>query len=275
MGDSLSRWRVDPGSKLDLSKRDPDKTSGAPGDGKDQKATTKKASAELTDKLAELQTRLWAEGKRSFLLVLQALDAGGKDGTVKHVFGGVNPAGVKVVSFKAPTETELAHDFLWRIHSAVPKRGEIGIFNRSHYEDVLIVRVNELAPEKVWRPRFEAIRCFEQQLTEAGTTIVKVFLHISKDEQAERFQDRLDDPAKNWKFAAGDLDVRERWDDYQNAYTEAIAETSTEAAPWYVIPADHKWYRNWAVGTILVETLDQLDLKYPPAEPGLDKIKIV
>ena len=271
MSHHSDRWLVKPGDDLDLDKVATNSTAGAPGD----KAGTAEATAALTLQLAELQTRLWAEGKRSLLLVLQAMDAGGKDGTVKHVFTGVNPAGVRVVSFKVPSELERAHDFLWRIHREVPARGEVGIFNRSHYEDVLIVRVNDLVPEQVWRPRFETIRRFEQALADDGTAIVKIFLHISKDEQAERFQARLDDPSKHWKFSSADLDVRKKWDDYQLAYADALQKTSTDDAPWYIIPADRKWYRNWAVSSILVDTLDRLDPQYPPPEPGLDQIKIV
>ncbi|MCB1039007.1 MAG: polyphosphate kinase 2 family protein, partial [Acidimicrobiales bacterium] len=205
---------------------------------------------------------------------LQAMDAGGKDGTIRHVFTGVNPQGVRVSSFKAPTPEELAHDFLWRIHRQVPARGEIGIFNRSHYEDVLIVRVNELVAEERWRKRYGSIRDWESMLADEGTTIVKLFLHISKGEQAERFQARLDDPTKRWKFSAADLDVRERWDDYQVAYEDALAETSAKQAPWYVIPADRKWYRNWAVLNVLLAALEEMDPQFPPEEPGLDDLVI-
>lgn len=268
--DHAARWRVRPGTSVDLADIETRSTEGAPGD----KDETKSALDEHVDDLGAWQHRLWAEGRRSVLVVLQAMDAGGKDGTIRKVFTGVNPQGVRVVSFKAPTEDELRRDFLWRIHRHTPMHGEIGIFNRSHYEDVLIVRVNELVAESVWRPRFEAIRNFEQQLTDAGTTIVKLFLHISPDEQAERLQARLDDPTKRWKFSAADLDVRARWDDYQEAYAEALAETSTEAAPWYVIPADRKWYRNWAVLQILLATMEDLDPQFPPEEPGLDGIVV-
>jgi len=270
MSHPSSRWQVRHGEHVDLADLATSSTDGAPGD----KAKTNEATAALTVKLADLQDRLWAEGQRSLLVVLQAMDAGGKDGTVKHVFSGVNPAGVRVASFKVPTELERAHDFLWRIHQEVPAHGEVGIFNRSHYEDVLIVRVNELVPESVWRPRYGAIRAFEEALVAGGTTVVKLFLHISKDEQAERFQARLDDPTKHWKFSAADLEVRKRWDDYQEAYADALRETSTEAAPWFVIPADRKWYRNWAVSSILVDALEGLDPQYPPPEPGLDQIHI-
>jgi PPK2 family polyphosphate:nucleotide phosphotransferase len=208
-------------------------------------------------------------------MVLQAMDAGGKDGTIRKVFTGVNPQGVRVSSFKAPTDEELAHDFLWRIHQRTPAHGELGVFNRSHYEDVLIVRVDELVPEPVWRARYEQIRDFESMLAASGTTIVKFFLHISPDEQAERLQARLDDPSKRWKFAAADLDVRKHWDAYQAAYEEAISETSTEDAPWYVIPADRKWYRNWAILQVLLATMAELDPQFPPEEPGLADLEIV
>ena len=265
-----SPWQVAPDASLHLASIPTDGTPDAPGD----KDETNAATAELLVRLAELQDRLWAEGSRSLLVVLQAMDAGGKDGTVKHVFSGVNPSGVRVTSFKVPSEEERGHDFLWRVHKATPVHGEMGIFNRSHYEDVLIVRVNDLVPEKVWRPRYEQIRHFEEQLCAGGTTVVKLFLHISKAEQAERFQARLDDPAKNWKFSKADLDVRARWDDYQSAYAEAIERTSTAEAPWFVIPADRKWYRNWAVSRILVDALERMDPHYPDPEPGLDQITI-
>ncbi len=270
MSHATSRWRVAPRTRPHLAEIDTRATAGAPGD----KDATKLASAELVTELAELQNRLWAEHRRSLLVVLQAMDAGGKDGTIRKVFTGVNPQGVKVVSFKAPSPEELAHDFLWRIHANTPGHGEIGVFNRSHYEDVLIVRVNELVPEDVWRHRYGIIRDFEESLTAAGTTVVKLFLHISKDEQAERFRARLDDPTKRWKFAKADLDVRERWDDYQEAYADALGETSTEDAPWYVIPAGRKWYRDWAVLQVLVGALRDLDPQYPEEEAGLADLVI-
>jgi PPK2 family polyphosphate:nucleotide phosphotransferase len=265
------RWRVEPGSKLRLADIDTSSKAGAPGN----KEETDAACDDLVAELSEWQNRLWAEGEQSLLMVLQAMDAGGKDGSIRKVFTGVNPQGVRVASFKAPTHIELEHDFLWRIHREVPRRGEVGVFNRSHYEDVLIVRVDELVPESVWRDRFEQIRNFEATLAAAGTAVVKFFLHISKEEQAERLQARLDDPTKRWKFAAADLDVREHWDSYQAAYEEAIAETSTEAAPWYVIPADRKWYRNWAILTVLLATMERLDPQFPPEEPGLADLKVV
>jgi PPK2 family polyphosphate:nucleotide phosphotransferase len=264
-----SRWQVEPGSKVDLGDIDTRSTAGAPGD----KEETGEAVEGMLDELAGLQERLYAEGQRSLLVVLQAIDAGGKDGTIKHVFRGLNPAGCRVVSFKVPLEEERSHDFLWRVHAKVPAKGEVVVFNRSHYEDVLVVRVHDLVPEKVWRPRYDRINEFEANLVAAGTRIVKLYLHISKDEQAERFQDRLDDPTKRWKFRTADLEERKRWDDYVGAFEEAISRTSTVDAPWYVVPADRKWYRNWAVSRILVETLKDMDPQYPPAE-DLDGVTI-
>jgi PPK2 family polyphosphate:nucleotide phosphotransferase len=263
--ENAERWRVAPGSAFRLADVDTRSKEGAPGD----KEETTAVVEELVGQLGEWQTRLWAEGSRSVLMVLQAMDAGGKDGTIRKVFTGVNPQGVRVSSFKAPTDEELAHDFLWRIHEQAPAHGEVGVFNRSHYEDVLIVRVNELVPEEVWRARYEHIRAFEANLAAAGTTVVKFFLHISPEEQAERLQARLDDPTKRWKFAAADLDVRKHWDAYQAAYEEAIRETSTDEAPWNVIPADRKWYRNWAVLQVLLATMARLDPQFPPEEEGL------
>jgi PPK2 family polyphosphate:nucleotide phosphotransferase len=268
--DHRGRWRVPAGVRPALDAIETRSTEGAPGD----KDETVDASKELIDELATLQTRLWAEQQRSVLLVLQAMDAGGKDGTVRRVFTGVNPQGVHVTSFKAPNETELAHDFLWRVHRRTPARGEIGVFNRSHYEDVLIARVEGLVPEETWRHRYDAIRAFERNLVAEGTTICKVFLHISKEEQAERFRSRLDDPDKRWKFTSADLEGRDRWDDYQLAYADAVAETTTDDAPWFVIPADRKWFRDWAVLEVLVETLRDLDPQYPAEERGLDDVVI-
>ncbi|WP_372788361.1 PPK2 family polyphosphate kinase [Paraconexibacter sp.] len=259
------RWRIKPRTKLDLSRIDTRSTAGAPGD----KQQTKDASAVLRARLAQLQARLYAEGEQSLLLVLQAMDAGGKDGTVRSVFAGVNPQGVRVVSFKAPSQEELAHDFLWRIHAQAPHHGEIAVFNRSHYEDVLVVRVHSLVPEEIWRPRYQRIRAFEDLLTVANTKIVKVMLHISKEEQRERLQERVDDPVKRWKFNAGDLEERRYWDDYQAAFTEAIARTTTHACPWYVVPGDRNWYRDWAVLTILVDTLERMDPRFPAAAEGV------
>ncbi len=260
------RWLVRPGSRFALAKVDTRSTDGAPGD----KEATLAACEPLWVRLRELQERLYAEGSRSVLLLLQAMDAGGKDGTIKNVFKGVNPAGVRVVSFKAPTDEELAHDFLWRVHRWAPRRGEIAVFNRSHYEDVLVVRVHGFEPEEVWRARYEHSKAFESLLRERGTTVVKVMLHISPDEQRERLQARVDDPTKRWKFNAADLDERRHWDDYMAAFEDALRATSTKHAPWYCVPADRKWYRNWAVLRILVETLESMDPQWPEAAPGVE-----
>jgi len=270
MAKDSKRWRIAPGEAVDLAKLDTGSTKGAPGDEEATEATFPELWADLHD----LQERLFAESKRSLLVVLQAMDAGGKDGTIEHVFKGMNPQGVRVASFKVPSEEERAHDFLWRIHQQVPRAGEIGVFNRSHYEDVLVVRVHDIVPKEVWKARYEHIRAFEQGLVDGGTTIVKLYLHISKDEQAERLQARLDDPSKHWKFRVGDLAERERWDDYRAAFEDAIAKTSTAEAPWYVVPADHKWYRNWAVLRILTETLRAMDPEFPPPEEDLSSVVI-
>jgi PPK2 family polyphosphate:nucleotide phosphotransferase len=267
---TLDRLLVKPKSSPDLSAIDPASTKGAPGD----KKATEAASQQLNDELSDLQQRLWAEGQRSLLVVLQAMDAGGKDGAIRKVFGGVNPQGCRVTSFKAPSEEELAHDFLWRVHRATPARGEIGIFNRSHYEDVLIVRVHDLVPKSVWSKRYAAINSFEANLAAAGTTIVKFFLHISEEEQADRFRKRLENPEKNWKFRTADLAERKHWDAYQEAFEDALKKTSTPVAPWYVIPADHKWYRDWALLSVLVETMRGMDLRYPEPEEDLRGIVV-
>ena len=255
------RWRIAPSAKVDLAAIDPGTTEGM-----SSKAKAADAFPDLHDQLRNLQERLFAEQRRSLLVVLQAIDAGGKDGTIKHLFAGLNPAGAHVVSFGVPSEDERAHDFLWRVHRQTPGQGEVVVFNRSHYEDVLVVRVKELVPEDVWRPRYEIINHFEANLAAAGTQVVKLFLHISKEEQAERFRARLEDPTKCWKFRVGDLDDRAQWDDYQQAFEEAISRTSTDDAPWYVIPADHKWYRNWAVSRIVIDTLEAMNPHYPPCD---------
>ncbi len=265
-----STYLSPPGTELDLETHDPDAKTGFEGGKKDGKAALPK----LNKRLAELQRRLWAGSSRSLLVVLQATDTGGKDGTIRHVFRGVNPQGVHVRSFKQPSHWELAHDYLWRVHQHTPENGAITIFNRSHYEDVVVVRVKALVPEKQWSKRYRHIREFEGMLADEGTTIVKLFLNISKEEQRERLRARLDEPNKNWKFSKGDLEDRELWDQYQEAYRVAIQETSTDYAPWYVVPANRKWYRNLVVSNILIQTLETMDLRYPEPEEGLDDIVI-
>jgi PPK2 family polyphosphate:nucleotide phosphotransferase len=228
----------------------------------------------LRKEFIELQRRLYAEDKHKLLIVFQAMDAGGKDGAIQNVFKGVNPQGVQVTSFKGPSKEELQHDFLWRIHKGVPSKGMIGVFNRSHYEDVLIVRVDNIVPESVWRPRYEQIKQFEHLLYSTGTTILKFYLHISKDEQKERFQSRVDEPDKNWKFSFEDLEKRKQWDDYMAAYEETLNQTTTDYAPWHVIPANQKWYRNLALMRTIVAALRQLDSQYPSPEGDLTGIVV-
>lgn len=224
---------------------------------------------ELTVRMDALQTALYAEGTRSLLVVLQARDAGGKDGLIRSVFGPLNQIGTQVTAFNAPTEDELARDYLWRIHSAVPPRGTIGIFNRSHYEDVLVVRVNGMVPEMVWRRRYDHINQWERMLADEGTTVLKFFLHVSRDEQRERFQERLDDPSKNWKFRVGDLEARDRWDEYNAAYAEALSRCSTAWAPWYVVPADSKRARDFLVAEVVVDALERMAPRFPAADPDV------
>jgi len=262
--------RIPPGSDVDLAAIDPRATPGFDGD----KHDAKPAFAELQERIAELQDLLYADGSQRLLVVLQAMDTGGKDGTIRHVLDRVNPIGVHVRAFKKPTETDLARDYLWRVHSQVPADGELVVFNRSHYEDVLVVRVHGHVDDEAAERRFAQIRDFERMLVEEGTTVVKVFLHISEDEQAERLRARLDEPDKNWKFSSDDLAERAHWDRYQEVYRDAIAATSTEHAPWYVVPADRKWYRNLAVATILVRALERLPMSYPPAEEGLADVVV-
>jgi PPK2 family polyphosphate:nucleotide phosphotransferase len=225
------------------------------------------ATRVLLDRLTVLQDAFHADGRRSLLLILQGRDAAGKDGVIKSVYGAFNPSGVSVASFGPPTPLELRHDFLWRVHQVVPARGMIGVFNRSHYEDVLVVRVRSLVPEDVWRPRFEHINAFEQMLADSGTIIRKCMLHVSREEQGERLRARLDDPHKNWKFRAGDLDDRARWDDYTEAYREVLQRCSTKWAPWYVVPADDKSVRNFLIARMLVDTMESLDSEYPLMDP--------
>lgn len=229
------------------------------------------ATAQLLERLARLQAVFHADARRALLLVLQGRDASGKDGTIKTVVGACNPMGVRVASFGPPTERERAHDFLWRVHQVVPPRGVIGVFNRSHYEDVLVVRVRHLAPPEVWQPRFRQINDFERLLADTGTVIVKCCLHVSRDEQRRRFEERLDDPKKNWKFRLGDLEDRAHWDAYTDAYRDALARTSTAWAPWYVVPADDNKVRNYFVARLLVETLERLDLAYPRIDPEVER----
>ena len=228
----------------------------------------------LRDELAQLQNVLYAQGTDKLLIVLQAMDAGGKDSTIRKVFRGVNPQGVRVTSFKAPSKEELAHDFLWRIHKAVPASGMIGVFNRSHYEDLLVTRVDNLVAEETWRARYEQINDFEQLLTSSGTRILKFYLHISLDEQKERFQERLNIPEKNWKFSSGDLAKRKKWDKYMTAFEEVFLRCSPQTAPWYIIPADQKWYRNLAISRVIVSAIREMNPQYPAAEEGLDGITI-
>ena len=222
-----------------------------------------------------LQNRLFAEGGQSLLVVLQAMDAAGKDGTIRSIFTGLNPAGVRVTSFKVPAGREAEQDYLWRVHANCPGKGEIGVFNRSHYEDVLVVRVKGFVPEDRWKLRYRHIREFERLLADEGTRIVKLYLHVSKDEQRARLQDRIDDPEERWKFRVGDLDDRKLWGSYMEAYEDAMAETSERHAPWYVVPADHKWVRNLAVARLLRTTLEEMDPRLPAPEAGIDGLKVV
>jgi PPK2 family polyphosphate:nucleotide phosphotransferase len=259
---------VEPGEPARLADRDPHDDLGL------DKERGKALLDELNDRLGVLQQRLFAEGTRSVLLVLQGLDASGKDGVIRKVFTGVNPLGCRAVSFRAPTSNELAHDYLWRVHAQVPARGEVGIFNRSHYEDVVAVRVRGLAPEEVWRRRPGHIRDWERMLADEGTTLVKVFLNVSREEQRRRLQERLEDPEKRWKFRRGDLDDRARWTDFVAAYEDAITATSTEWAPWWVVPADRNWVKALAVARLLVDALERLDPQLPEPEPGLDGLVV-
>jgi PPK2 family polyphosphate:nucleotide phosphotransferase len=263
------RLRVTPGRRLALTDELADSTPGV--DGRDVAVALLELARE---RLRELQYQLYADGRFGLLVVLQAMDAGGKDGTIRNVFSAFNPQGCHVAAFKVPSDEELKHDFLWRIHRAAPGRGEVGVFNRSHYEDVLVVRVDNLAPKAVWSKRYEQINDFERTLDANDIRVVKFFLHISKEEQRERLKARLEDPHKLWKFDPRDLGKRKQWNAYRQAYEDAIARCSTEQAPWYVIPADRKWYRNYAVARILVETLEDLPLRWPPAKVDPKKIVI-
>ena len=264
--DIAKRCIVKPGSKVKLDDWDPGDNFGI---GRDDEALAKNL-----ERLTELQHLLYADKRHALLIVFQALDAGGKDGTIRHVMSGVNPQGCDVTAFKAPSSEELQHDFLWRIHKAVPRLGDIGIFNRSHYEDVLIVRVHQLAPKKVWSKRYRQINDFERILTDNNVTILKFFLHISKDEQKKRFEARLKDPTRNWKLSLPDFEERQHWDEYMRAYEVALRKCSTDLAPWYIIPANNKWFRNYAIAAIITQTLDGLKLKYPAPTIDVSKIQL-
>lgn len=266
-------YKVGTKDKIKLSKIDASDIGSYDGEGAKDEARADHKS--LNKRLAELQNLFYADGSRSLLVVLQAIDAGGKDSTIRKVFSGINPQGVEVTSFKVPSKEELAHDYLWRIHKHAPSKGMIGIFNRSHYEEVLVTRVEKLIPEDVWKERYEHLNNFEALLHSTGTKVVKIYLHISKDEQKDRFQDRLDDPSKHWKFDEGDLEKRKKWDDYSDAFEDAINKCGTDDSPWYVIPANKKWFRNVLISKILVETIEAMNLSYPEAEIDPTKIKIV
>ncbi len=261
----MNRYLVQPKTTVKLAEWDPSDT----GDFQGGKQEGHLQLRTLNKKLEDLQELLYAEHRHKVLVVLQGMDTGGKDGAIRHVFEGVNPQGTRVANFKEPTGEELDHDFLWRVHKQVPARGELVIFNRSHYEDVLIVRVHKLVPADVWKQRYEQINAFEQMLAETGTTILKFFLYIDREEQKKRLQARLDNPEKHWKFRRGDLEERKLWDDYMQAYEDALSRTSTPAAPWFIVPANHKWYRDVVISTILVNALEGLSMKFPEPEENL------
>jgi len=262
------RFVVMPHTQVKLRQRDPEDTAGF--------SKGHKVDAHLEKnvaRMADLQYRLYAENRRALLIILQGMDAGGKDGTVRHVMSGLNPQSCRVTSFKVPSSEEASHDFLWRIHKAMPARGAMGIFNRSHYEDVLVVRVHELVPRPVWSARYDQINAFEKLMSENGVTILKFFLHISKEEQKERLDQRLDDPTKNWKISPADFKERKLWDAYVKAYEDALSRCSSSTSPWYIIPSNKKWFRNLAVSQIIVETLERMDPKFPKPVVDLSKIK--
>jgi PPK2 family polyphosphate:nucleotide phosphotransferase len=264
----MRKYLVRPGTRVELEKVDPDDVRLAPGD----KAETKKQNEAIKQRLADLQELLFAGHEWKLLIVLQGMDTSGKDGTIRHVMGGFNPQSTRVASFGKPTPEELDHDFLWRVHRQVPAKGQVIVFNRSHYEDVLVVRVHNLVPKAIWKKRYDQINVFEETLAESGTVILKFFLHISKEEQRARLQARIEDPTKRWKFQHGDLEERKLWDDYQRAYEDVLFKTSTERAPWYVVPANSKWYRNYVIGSVIVDAMERLDLKYP--EPDLSGVVV-
>jgi PPK2 family polyphosphate:nucleotide phosphotransferase len=262
-------FAVSPGKKLRLQDFDPDYTGGY-----DNKDDAKQQTKKNLERLTELQEMLYAQGKKALLIVLQGMDSSGKDGTIRSVMGAFNPQGVQVCPFKVPSPEELAHDYLWRVHKVTPRRGMVAIFNRSHYEDVLVVRVAKLVPEEVWRKRYDHINEFERLLSDNGVTICKFFLHISKEEQAERFRERQQTPSKQWKFSPVDLEVRKQWDDYQAAYEDALTKCNTKYAPWYVVPANRNWYRNLVVSNVLVETMEKMGLSYPDPVPNIESFVI-
>jgi PPK2 family polyphosphate:nucleotide phosphotransferase len=265
----IDAMRVEPGKRARIAERDPSDTLGLDG-----KQVGERRLRKLHERLAILHDRLYADGRESVLLVLQGLDASGKDGVIRSVCTGLNPQGCRVVSFKAPLANELAHDYLWRIHALTPVRGEIVIFNRSHYEDVVAVRMLELAPERVWKRRPRHLREWERMLSDEGTTVVKVFLNVSKDEQRRRFQERVDNPEKRWKFRKEDLEVRARFDEYVAAWEAVINDTSTEWAPWYVVPADHNWVKALGVTELVLAALERIDPRLPDPEPGIEGLEI-
>lgn len=268
-GDTMKLYRVKSGSRLDLNSCDPDDT-GAYKKNDDDKAAAKAETRQLIRKLSRLQERLYANKQRSLLIILQGMDTSGKDGTIRSVMSGVNPQGCKVVSFKSPSSKELAHDFLWRVHQEAPAKGYIGIFNRSHYEDVLITRVHGLVSEREVKRRFMQIQEFENLLSDNGTAIVKLFLHISKGEQKERLEARIRNPEKRWKWDSGDIEERKLWSDYMKAFEDVMSATSTDNAPWYVVPANRKWYRNLVIADRVVRTVEDMKLGTPPAATDVD-----
>ena len=268
---ALERYWVKPGAEVNLVKIDGNEKVLFKGVGKEE---IQRQFDELQDELQELQKRLYAQNKHRILVVMQAMDTGGKDGCIKHVFSRIDPQGIHVRSFKKPSEEELSYDFLWRVHSKVPHRGQLVIFNRSHYEDIIAVRVKKIFPDEVWKRRQRHVVEFERMLAEEGTTIVKIFLHISKEEQKNRLEARLADPIKHWKINPDDLVDRARWDDFMRAYEDVMQKTSTEFAPWYVVPADRKWYRNLCVARIMLDTLKKLNMEYPAINWDPKTIKI-
>jgi len=264
----VKKFQVEPGARIQLDKIDADfKPKGLDRDEAEERIR------ELTVELRDLQHLMYAEDQRSLLIVLQGRDAAGKDGTIRHVFGPMNPQGTRVTSFKVPSKEELAHDFLWRCHQAAPKRGTVGIFNRSHYEDVLVVRVHDLVPKKIWSKRFEHINAFERLLTDKGTVVLKFYLHIDRDEQLERFKKRMDNPKKNWKISDADYSERPYWDAYTEAFEDALSECSTDIAPWFVVPANRKWARNLVIAEIVADTMKGLNMRFPEPEVDIEEIR--